>query len=73
MSKDTSPQDRREPSEPPSTPLGVPKTRDQFAAALGISYHTLRRRILAAGLAVPERQLLSPRQQAEIRAALGYD
>lgn len=47
------------------------KTRQQFAAELGISCRTLSRLILAHGLDIPARKLLSPADQRQIFLAIG--
>lgn len=53
-------------------PTPPPLTRQQLARRLGISYHTLRRRLAAIDVEVPPRRLLDPLTQERILRALGY-
>lgn len=54
------------PSPPPSSGKLFPlqfTTRHHFADCLGMSYHTLRRKLKAKNIAIPSRKLLSPEVQ----------
>ncbi|HMQ61146.1 MAG TPA: helix-turn-helix domain-containing protein [Flavilitoribacter sp.] len=54
----------------PDNHLNV-KTREELAHELGISYSTLWRRLKENNLLYP-RRLLSPKDVAEIKSALGF-
>ncbi|MGB3545722.1 MAG: hypothetical protein WBA17_02040 [Saprospiraceae bacterium] len=60
------------PTPPAKTLVYKTRTRQELAEILGISYHTLRRRMLQMDPPVKARNLLSIQDQIRILEFLGY-